>query len=544
MLPTKILLLSNPRHGTTFLIDNINKNEDIRMCYELLTLGEGVDKHYHECFTKIVDRQVLNLTDCEQYNQQRKQNEIDYFQHISKKFNNIQTIETIGYKIFAQQIDAPSMQNKVMLENVLAEFDKVIFLDRDMVSYAFSWLNAGKYGWSVLKRSSKDTNLVASARETQDIIRQTMHKHKLFAIAHKYLEKNNIPYLDLNYNDLDKAPELLSNFLNTEITFKNSFRPNKYDYKTFLANNPELSKAVDDQNILIDLENATAPPIPDFKRQENKLEAINVLHTGSEKSAEVNHFVNQIIKSFESCDLDNKLAKSIDLNIAISSNSVFNFSSEHIDILKGFFKDVNILTIEIPENKDFYFNEMPDNLDSISLEYGLKSGPNYVFFRCIDLMKRYNTCLFLEIDTYLKNNWLSAIANYVNSCGNFWISGPAYSGIAGIVDPDFLLSHHINGGTCIYNTGNHNFQAFIQWCEKIFPMLTKNNATLPYDYLIPTLYLIYVNRHCKESWRIVQLAKQNYIYNNLICNLSLEGDADETKDPVPGYIIHEKLKLD
>ena len=74
MLPTKILLLSNPRHGTTFLIDNINKNEDIRMCYELLTLGEGVDKHYHECFTKIVDRQVLNLTDCEQYNQQRKQN--------------------------------------------------------------------------------------------------------------------------------------------------------------------------------------------------------------------------------------------------------------------------------------------------------------------------------------------------------------------------------------------------------------------------------------------------------------------------------------
>ena len=84
----------------------------------------------------------------------------------------------------------------------------------------------------------------------------------------------------------------------------------------------------------------------------------------------------------------------------------------------------------------------------------------------------------------------------------------------------------------------------MQWCEDIFPMLTKNNPILPYDYLIPTLYLMYTKLYSIENLKIIKLAKQNYIYNNLICNLSLPEDTGIEQDSVPGYIIHKKLKLD
>ena len=544
MSTTKILLFSNPRHGTTFLIDNINRNNNIMMCYELLSIGKNRHHQYHQCFNEIVAEEDLSLEDCEIYGEQRMQDETSYFNYITEKMNNIKSFSTIGYKIFAQQIDTTA-NNKVTLEYILDQFDKVIFLDRDVVSYAFSWVNAMRFGWDVHSRFSKDIDLVASSEDISDIIRQSIHKDKLFKQAHKYLDQSGKPYLDLNYDDLAQAPELISEFIGQDLVFEKAFEPLSYDYEKFLARNIALRNALEKQNKVILIDNGEhSPPVPSHERQNNKLEAINVLHTGNETQKETTHFINEIVKSFSDFDLDKDLATNIDFNITVSCNSTLNFDEQQIDLLKKLFKNVNILTIDIPVNKDFYFDTMPEDTSDINLEYGLKSGPNYIFFKTMPLMAKYNTSLFLEIDTYLKPGWLTSIANYVKHCGNFWINGTSYCGGAGAVDSDFLINHHINGGTCIYNTGNKTFQQFIEWCDKIFPILVKDYIILPYDYVVPLLYLIYAHYGHGKSWQIIRLAKQNYIYNNLICNRSLPGDIRKIKDPVPGYIIHEKLKLD
>lgn len=545
MSPTKILLFSNPRHGTTFLIDNINRNDNIKMCYELFSIGKNVNVQYRECFSQIIDKEKLNLEDCQAYGEQRKTHERNYFDHITQKIDNIKTFSNIGYKIFAQQIDTSFVNNKVTLEEILEQFDKVIFLDRDEISYAFSWINAKRFGWDVQSRFSKDIDLPATPEDISDIIRQTIHKDKLFKQAHAYLEQVGKPYLDLNYDDLAQAPKLLSEFIGQNIVFERPFEPMSYDYEKFLAKNIALRNAFKNQDKLISIDNSKhSPPTPNYERQNNELEAINVLHTGNETYKETTHFINEIVKSFSTFESDKDFAANIDFNITVSCNSALNFEEKHIDLLKKLFKNVNILTIDIPLNQDFYFDSMPEDTSKINLEYGLKSGPNYIFFKTMPLMAKYNTSLFLEIDTYLKPGWLTSIANYVRHCGNFWINGTSYGGGTGVVDNDFLINHHINGGTCIYNTGDKTFQKFIEWCNKIFPILVKDYMILPYDYLVPLLYIIYAHYGYGKSWQIIRLAKQNYIYNNLICNLSLPGDIRKIKDPVPGYIIHEKLKLD
>ncbi len=54
-MPKKILLLSNPRHGTTFLLNCLNANPDIKMCYELMSLNniQGPNQ-YCDCFSVIM----------------------------------------------------------------------------------------------------------------------------------------------------------------------------------------------------------------------------------------------------------------------------------------------------------------------------------------------------------------------------------------------------------------------------------------------------------------------------------------------------------
>lgn len=545
MSTTKILLFSNPRHGTTFLIDNLNRDDNIMMCYELLSVGKNRHHQYNQCFNEIVAEEGLSLEDCEIYGEQRIQDETTYFNDITQKMNNIKSFPIIGYKIFAQQIDTVAANNKVTLEYILDQFDKVIFLDRDVVSYAFSWLNAKRYGWDVNSRFSKDIDLAASSEEISDIIRQSVHKDKLFKQAHRYLDQLGKPYLDLNYDDLAEAPKLISEFIGQDLIFKRAFEPLSYDYEKFLARNIALRDTLKNQGKVISIDNGEhSPPAPSYARQNNKLEAINVLHTGNETHKETTHFINEIVKSFSDFDSDKDFAANIDFNITVSCNSTLNFDEKQIDLLKELFKNVNILTIDIPVNKDFYFETMPEDTSEINLEYGLKSGPNYIFFKTMPLMAKYNTSLFLEIDTYLKPGWLTSTANHIKYCGNFWINGASYFGSAGAVDADFLINHHINGGTCIYNTGNKTFQQFIEWCDKIFPILVKDYMILPYDYVVPLLYLIYAHYEHGKSWNIIRLAKQNYIYNNLICNLSLPRDMRKIKDPVSSYIIHGKLKLD
>ncbi len=545
-MPKKILLLSNPRHGTTFLLNCLNANPDIKMCYELMSLNniQGPNQ-YCDCFSVIMKDDFSTKEELEKEFSNRFLNEYLYINNLIDKLDSIKNVRYVGFKIFAQQLFFNQVSNHTSLENLLDKFDKVIFLDRDTTSIAFSWLNAKQYGYSLSDRKNKNPDIVANKQEIIDIVRETIKKHKIFNTAHEYLEQNNTPYLDLTYDKLGESSVCLSKFLDTDINIHSNFNPVENNYNKFLSNNIQLSKNISNIDKLKKINDSPKPCKLQHSniRQNNKLEAINILHTGRETQLETQHLCDQISNSLKASDSDKKLAQTIDINIILSSNSLCSFLDSQIVLLKKYFSNVNFISLQIPKNQDFYYNDISDaELPNINLNYGLKSGPNYVFFHVLPEMKKYNTCLFLELDCYLKQGWLTSITNYTKHCGNFWISGAAYHGSQTFSDPDLLLNHHINGGTCLYNTGDTNFQIFIEWSKNIFHILVEENLTLPYDYLIPYLYLIYAQYPSGDQWQIVKEAKQNYLYNNLISDLSLPNDINTDLYSVPGCIIHKKIK--
>ena len=545
-MPKKILLLSNPRHGTTFLLNCLNANPDIKMCYELMSLNstQGPNQ-YCDCFSLIMKDNLLTKEELLEEFSNRFSNEYSYINNLVDKLDSIKNVRYVGFKIFAQQLFFDQVSNHINLKNLLNKFDKVIFLDRDMTSTAFSWLNARQYGYSLSDRKNKNPNIVANKQETIDIVRETIKKHQIFNAAHEYLDQNNIPYLDLTYNKLGESSVCLSKFLDTDINIDSNFDPGGNNYSKFLSNNKHLSQNISNIDKLKKINDSPKPRKLHNSsiRQNNRLEAINILHTGGETELETQHLCDQISNSLKASDSDKKLAKNIDINIILSPNSPCSFLDSQIVLLKKYFTNVNFIFLKIPKNQDFYYNDISDiDRSDINLDYGLKSGPNIVFFHILPEMKKYNTCLFLELDCYLKQGWLTSITNYTKHCGNFWISGAAYYGKQILSDPNLLLNHHINGGTCLYNTGNTNFQIFIEWSKNIFHILVEETLTLPYDYLIPYLYLIYAQYPDGDQWRIVNAAKQNYLYNNLISNLSLQNDINTDLGSVPGCIIHKKIQ--
>lgn len=283
----------------------------------------------------------------------------------------------------------------------------------------------------------------------------------------------------------------------------------------------DISKYIDDNSLC---------------NNKNLLECICLLCTGKELINGVyDYFIQQIVPTIQNSKSD--ILEKICFKIIVSDK---NQNRPDCSLLRQFFP-VDIIEMSIPDIYDCYDNKDPDCI------YGSFSGPNYTFFQAINILKKYNTTLFLECDCFFIDGWLEATYNYVKHSGGFWISGGLYDGLQDLNSKkNDLINCHINGGVCLYKTGDVNFQNFVLFCKILLPNYLKHiDFSLPYDYLMKCVIDYHFDNKLdqRELWKFI---RRQYIHNNIISNLSSKKDMDI--DSVAFFkkygnlIIHKKPK--
>jgi hypothetical protein len=209
-----------------------------------------------------------------------------------------------------------------------------------------------------------------------------------------------------------------------------------------------------------------------------------------------------------------------------------------IEIVRPKFKSVDIGYANIlPEDNIYEKNE--DNIDVIPL-YGLVSGPNMLFLNCMEYCKQFNTTLLLEVDCFLRKDFITKLSKYVEYSGGFIISGTTYDGDLNLFKDVPLYLHHLNG-VALYKTGDPIFHFLIEELNNFIIDETKKNPVLAYDIGLSLM----INKraiHSKDSrWKIIF---KNVIKTNYIVNLSPQVDA-KTENIMKLYptcvILHKKF---
>lgn len=272
----------------------------------------------------------------------------------------------------------------------------------------------------------------------------------------------------------------------------------------------------------INIQNFLTPPIIKYK---NQLESICLLLTGKELINGVyDTFINKLIKSLTDNNL--RYSKSLDFNIATQHT----IPSKYIDLLNQYFNNINIINLSIPNNYNKY------KLDDYCDIYGSLAGPNWCFFQAINNLQQYNTSLFLECDVFFGQDWLHKIYNYCLFSGGFWISG-SKNYTSNTAPLSSISNQHLNGGVCLYATGNKQLQSFINFCNINFPLYVKyKGSLLPYDYILYYVINDFFNFDLqnKSIWQLIAL---NYVSNNLIYNYSTEQSSN--KCPLKLDVLHD-----
>lgn len=254
---------------------------------------------------------------------------------------------------------------------------------------------------------------------------------------------------------------------------------------------------------------------------DNNLECITLLATGKEfDNGDYDYFINMLLSTFNKNRSNKSISKQIDFVILTHKNpSTIIQNFKNITKLKKIFRDVKVLQTDIPDEFNFYNNVTPKS----NLKYGLKSGPNYCFFQTFNQLSNYNTTLFLECDCILLDNWLERIYYYCKYSSSFWISGAVYDG-DNLEPYHSIVNQHLNGGVCLYATGNNFVLKFMQMCFELLPIyVEKFNKDIPYDYCIYQIIEDYFNFD-HTNRKLWQYIKRHYVANNLLINYSTDKD--------------------
>lgn len=274
----------------------------------------------------------------------------------------------------------------------------------------------------------------------------------------------------------------------------------------------------------------------DLKTTKRNLEAIAVLVTGKEfENGSFDKFAERFNDSIEKHVKNLKCAQNIDFNI-ISQKNISESNIKKIN--HEFFKEIKHIQIDIPDKYDTYQNDITDPI------YGKTTGPNYVFFKVMrdGLLSEYDTTLFLETDVFFNEKWLYDTEQH---CKNnyFWVSGSKNMGYN-----EHKIFHintnHINGGVCLYATGNKNFQAFIDFCYYLLPEYVHHILeSIPYDYVLYKVIEDFFNYDIANRylWKYIgHLYQSNNIIHNLSSPSDENTDIDEYRNKFPFGILHKK----
>lgn len=237
----KVLILSNPRTGSTYLKDLLYYNDCLFF-----------DELIHDNLNQLKYNQYTNVSFLvKDFNQENfaKQihsinNPIQKIQKIDKLLNKISNQNSnkkcIGYKIFLNQLG--DFQN-LNFSKIFSFFDKIIFLNRDFKCQVFSEMQALHYNnYTTLHNrkifkemdeliiEGKTKNFVHYIHKTNKFLKNLSDKHK----GEKFIK--------INYKDLNKK-QLIENFLNIDLPkTREPFFPLKYNYSRFFKNNPWIEK--------------------------------------------------------------------------------------------------------------------------------------------------------------------------------------------------------------------------------------------------------------------------------------------------------------
>lgn len=249
----------------------------------------------------------------------------------------------------------------------------------------------------------------------------------------------------------------------------------------------------------------------------NNLECVCLLTTYKEiENQQCQKFFNHLVEKTKS----SKTTKKIDFKIILNKFSKIDISS-----LKTIFKNVEIINLDLSKKDDLYTTSLSSK--ETLPKYGLKSGPNSMFFETINRSNKYNTVLLLETDCLLADNWINNLYLYVKHSNGFLISGALYDGLV-FTKAGSAMMNHINGGTALYATGNDVLQKLINllsiFLEK---QIAYNMPGLAYDYGLKLLidHNINYNFNNTNERNVWQFINRNYLPCKHIINCSTSSDA-------------------
>lgn len=267
---------------------------------------------------------------------------------------------------------------------------------------------------------------------------------------------------------------------------------------------------------LIDFDNQKCKSLFDeFKNLEinhfkNNLECICLFTTNKEISdGRYDRFIDHLIKN-------TKINNKIHFKVIVNNKLI----RPNIKKLKSIFENVQVIYLNLKKNEDIYTNKIIKKIP----KYGLKSGPNLMFLKTIELCKRYNTTLMLETDCILNKNWIKKIDYYTKHSNGFLISG-AINDCSMFTKSGSPILTHINGGTALYATKNIILQKLIKLLDCFLEIqIKKGNIELAYDYALKLLIDGCFDQQSdnKDIWKFIN---RNYLSNNLIFNYSIPQDS-------------------
>jgi hypothetical protein len=247
--------------------------------------------------------------------------------------------------------------------------------------------------------------------------------------------------------------------------------------------------------------------------------------------------------------VDRNLEKMVNIDLVIALD---NLSPENKSLLEELieasaleqrFGSVAFHIANIPKQHNFYIRDPNHSFDPVKAPYGLKSGPNYQFFRLLDhfAQKDYRFVYFCEADCFpIKSGWVQAVFNEALKNDPFYVLGSAFLGKSR-VDPTIAL--HVNGAA-LYSPKAEGFNEYRSNWEKILLEVVPELPYVAYDWALDHYFY---NRVRRENWgTLTHFDFYSYIdfrkktkYSDSIINLAGEL---ETKGQLR-YSISELYKV-
>lgn len=335
---------------------------------------------------------------------------------------------------------------------------------------------------------------------------------------------NEYPDVKEYYKDATSIPmkeKLFHHYINYG-KYEGRFKNQKEQESLFI----DVDQIIDNRNYEIDLINP-----------KNKLESICLLVSDKEIiDGRFNKFLDNLILNTKV----SSISKSIDFNIFINKK----YDKINIKSINTIFKKINIIDLDLKKDEDIYLDKPLKS--TVLPKYGLKSGPNIVFFKTIDYCYKYNTVLLLETDCIFSYDWLTRIHNYTKYANGFLISGATYDGNVSAKAGSAMMTH-INGGTALYSTNNPVLIQLIKILGVFMINQIKiNTPGLAYDYGLKLLIDNKLNDSVpgSPSKKFWQFVSRNYLPNKLIlnCSTSLDHNIDSEKmyEKYEYAIMHKK----